>query len=266
MAELEQLTTIVHHEISRRWRSLLVWGLALGALGALYVALYPSMKSFMEQYLEQAPENMKQFFGELQGPLTVEQWLGMEFLDMLVPVALPFLVIIMGARALAGREERKTLDLLLSNPLPRRQLVISSLVTMAVASASVLALTWIITYLAVLIVGVELGPGRLASALAALWPMCLLLGALALFVSALVRRGALAIAVPGVVLIAMYVIEVLAQVSQTMEPMRVASFFHHLGSPIQGDFPWTFALVMLGGTCVLGIAASLAFNRRDLYT
>ena len=266
MAELGQLRALVAHEVSRRWRSLLVWGVALGGLGALYVALYPSMKTFMEQYLEQAPENMRRFLGELRGPLTAEQWLGMEFLDMLLPVALPFLVITMGARALAGREERKTLDLLLGNPLARRQLVVSSLLTMAASLALVLAVTWVISYLAVAIVGVELGAGRLASALAALWPMCLLFGALALLLSALVRRSAIAIAVPAVVLIAMYVVEALAQVSKTMEPVRIVSFFYHLGSPIQGDFPWTTVLAMLGGVCLLGLCASIAFERRDLYT
>jgi len=263
---LRQIWDLTAHQLRSRWRSLTVWGVALGALGALYVALFPSMRAFMEQYLEQAPESMRGFFGELQGPMTVEQWLGMEFLSLLVPLVLPFLVLIMGARAIAGSEERKTLDLLLSNPLPRRRVVASTMLAMALSLAGVLVVTWVLTYVAAPIAGVDLPPARLAAALVALWPMCLIFGVFALLLSAFVRRSAFAITIPAVVLVAMYVIATLSQVSKTMEPYRVLSLFYHLGSPIEGDFPWTAVLLMLAGSCALAGAAAAVFARRDLYT
>lgn len=84
--------------------------------------------------------------------------------------------------------------------------------------------------------------------------------------SALFRRAALAIAVPGAVLVAMYVVEGLAQVSKSIEPLRVLSLFYHLGRPLEGDFRWTAALLTLAGVCVLAGAAMAAFARRDIYT
>lgn len=266
MSSLDQIWGLVLHQLRGRWRSLIIWGVALGGLGALYVALYPSMSRLMEEYIETAPESMQQFFGEIQGPIGIEQWLGMEFLNMLVPVALPFMVIILGARSIVGREERKTLDLLLSNPLQRSQIVAGALGTMALSLAGVLAVTWLLTYVAVPFAGVELAPGRLAAAIAALWPMCLLFGVFALLLSAVVRRTALAIAIPGVVLIAMYVIAGLAEAVESIRSLRVVSLFYHLGRPIEGDFPWTAALLMLLGSGVLGAAAVAAFARRDVYT
>ena len=266
MSALAGVWTLTAHELRNRWRSLLVWSVILGGLGALYVGLYPSMSRFMEEYMEQAPENMQQFFGELQGPISAEQWMGMEFLNMLVPVALPFLVMLMGARAVSGREERKTLDLLLSNPLPRWQLIAGAVLTIGISLAGILAVTWVLTYVAVLIAGVHLSAAHLAAALVALWPLCLLFGTLALLLSALLRRSALAVAIPSVVLIAMYVIESVAQVTTSLQPVRAVSLFYHLGSPIEGDFPWTAVLLMLLGTGVLAGAAAAAFSRRDLYT
>jgi ABC-2 type transport system permease protein len=263
---LGQVWVLAAQQLRARWRSLTTWGVALGALGALYVALYPSMSSFMQDYLEQAPESMQGFFGEMQGSITVEQWLEMEFLSLLIPLVLPFLVMIMGARVIAGSEERKTLDLLLSNPLPRWQVVAGAVLTMAVSLAGVLGVTWVLTYLAAPIAGVDLSPALLAATLAALWPMCLLFGVLALLLSAFVRRSAFAITIPAVILVAMYVIETLAQVSKSMEPFRVISLFYHLGNPIEGDFPWTAVLLMLVGVCVLAGAAAAAFARRDIYT
>jgi len=266
VAGLRQVWTLMAHQLRRRVRSIGIWGVALGGLGALYVALYPSMSGLLEQYMEQAPEQMQQYLGGFQGPMTIEQWLEIEFVNVLIPVALPFMVMVMGARALAGSEERKTLDLLLSNPLRRERVVAGSLGTMALSVAGVLAITWVLTYIAVPLAGVDLSPARLAASLAALWPLCLFFGALALLFSALIRRSFLAITIPGVILVAMYVLEGLAQASKTMEPLRVLSLFYHLGRPLQGDFPWTAVLLMLAGVCILAGGAMAAFARRDIYT
>lgn len=253
-------------QLRHRLRSITIWGVALGALGALYVALFPSMSSLLEQYLEQASEQMQQFMGGLQGPMTIERWLELELIGSIIPIALPFMAMAIGARAVAGSEERKTLDLLLSNPLPRKNVIMAAMGTMAAALASVLAVTWVLTYIAVPAAGVELSPGRLAMGLVVLWPFCLFFGALALLLSALVRRSFLAIAIPGVVLVAMYVIGQLAQVSKTIEPLRVFSLFHHLGNPLEGDFPWTAVLTTLAAVIILGAGAAAAFSRRDIYT
>ncbi len=261
-----QWVRLAQTQLRSRIRSIIIWGIALGALGALYVALFPSMSSFLQQYLEQASEQMQQFMGSVRDSMTIEGWMEIEFLTSIIPIALPFLVIPMGARAVSGSEERKTLDMLLSTPLPRRHLVISSLASMAGSLACVLAVTWVITYIAVPLAGVGLGPGRLAAALVVLWVFCLLFGSIALLVSTWVRRSFLAIVVPTVILVVMYVIGNLAQVSKKAEPIRVFSLFYHLGHPVKGDFPWTALLLMLAAVCVITAAAVALFQRRDIYT
>jgi len=261
-----QLWVLVSHQLRLRWRSILIWGVALGALGALYVGLYPSMSSLMDDLVKEAPESLKKWMGNINGPMTAEQWMGMEFLNLLIPVALPFLVMLMGARTVAGSEERKHLDLLLSNPLRRREVILGSAGTMAISLAGILLLTYILTYIAVPIAGVGLKAGRLAAALAVLWPMCLLFGTFSLFLSALVRRAFLATVIPAVVLVVMYLVELLGQMTKTMEPARVVSLFYHLGSPIEGDVRWVAALLMLAGACVFSAAAVWAFSKRDVYT
>lgn len=266
MTGARQVWVLIAHELHRRRRSLLIWGVALGALGALYVALYPTMSRYIDEYMENAPGGMEHYFGESGGSMSVEQWLGSEFRVGIAPIALSFLVIIMGARAIAGSEERKTLDLLLSNPVRRSQVVAGSLGAMALSLAGTMVIIWILTYIAAPLAGVNLGPGRLAAGLMSLWPLCLVFGTLALLMSAWLRRAAIAVAVPAVVLVIMYVVESLAEAIEAVRPYRVISLFHHLGRPMEGDFPWTAALLMLAGTCVLGAAAVAAFARRDVYT
>jgi ABC-2 type transport system permease protein len=257
---------LTRQQLRARLRSILIWGVALGALGALYVALFPSMSDFLRQYLEQASEQMRQFMGQLQDSVTIQGWMEMEFYSSILPLALPFMAIPIGARAIAGSEERKTLDLLLSSPLPRWHVVASALGTMAAGLACVLGLTWILTYVAVPVAGVGLNPGHLAEALIVLWVFSLLFGTLALLVSAWVRRSFLAIVIPAVVLVVMYVVSNLAQVAKSAEPIRVFSLFYYLGHPLKGDFPWTAVLLMLAVVCILGGIAAAAFGRRDIYT
>jgi ABC-2 type transport system permease protein len=263
---LAQVRALVAHELRGRWRSLLIWGVALGGLGALYVALYPSMSGFLEDYIKSAPQSMRQYLGGLQGGVTIEQWLEIELTGAIIPIALPFLVILIGTRTIAGREERKTLDLLLSNPLSRRNLVWGAVLTMALSLASVLALTWILTYIAVPSAGVHLPAAHLAEGLVALWAFCLFFGTLALLLSALLRRGVLATVISAVVLVLMYILNGLSQISKSIEPVRVVSLFYQLGHPLSGDFPWTTVLVMLASAAVFVGGAMAAFARRDVYT
>lgn len=253
-------------DLRRRYRSLIIWGVALGALGALYVALYPTMSAVLEQYIEQAPEQMRQFMGGMQGTVSIQQWLELELFGGIVPIALPFLVIVLGARTIAGSEERRTLDLLLSHPLLRRQIVAGAAVTMAISLAAVLVLTCGITYLAVPFAGVRLGLGELAATLISLWPFCLLLGLFSLLVSSLVRRNIFAVLIPAMVLIATYVLNSLSQASESLRPLRFLSLLYYLGHPLQGDFPWTAVLAMLAGACLLFVLTILAFDHRDIYT
>jgi ABC-2 type transport system permease protein len=257
---------LARQQLRSRLRSVIIWGVALGALGVVYVALFPSMSEILRQYLDQGSDQMQQFMGQLRDSLTIEGWLEMEFVTSIIPLALPFLAIPIGARAISGSEERKTLDMLLSTPLPRWHVVTSGLATMAGGLAGALGITWVLTSIAILASGVGLNPGRLAAALAVLWVFCLLFGSLALLVSTWVRRSFLAVVIPTVVLVIMYVLGNLAQVSKQAEPIRVFSLFYHLGHPLKGDFPWTAVLVTLAAICVIGAAAVAVFQRRDIYT
>jgi ABC-2 type transport system permease protein len=266
MAGLGGTWTVISHQLHNRWRSLLIWGVAMGGLGALYVALYPSMSGLLDNYLQNAPEFVKGFLGDIQGTITVEQYLEIELMHAIFPVALPFLAITIAARAVVGSEERKTLDLLLSNPLPRWRVIAGAVATMAISLAGVLAVTWVITFIAVLFTGVHLNSGHLAAGLVAMGAFCLLFGTFGLLVSTLARRAVLATVVPAAVLVAMYVIDSLAKATKVMKPAGVFSLFHHLGTPLEGDFPWTAVLLMLAGACALAAGAAAAFARRDIYT
>jgi ABC-2 type transport system permease protein len=265
MDGLRKTWVLAANNLRSRYRSIIIWGVALGAMGALYVALYPVMSQFLSDYLNEMPENMRGFMGDLEGSITIQQWLEMEFLNVMLPIALPIMVIIMGARTIAGNEERKILDLQLSNPLRRSQIIGSAIVTMALSLAAVLAITWVITYLAVPLAGVDLGPGALVQAFVCYWAFCMLFGTMALLISALVRRNAFAVSIPLVVIVATYVLNSLYQASESLDNLKYFSILYYLGHPLT-DFPWLATVSILGVTCVLWGLSVAAFAKRDIYT
>ncbi len=266
MNSLRGIWILASHDLRRRWRSLLIWGIALGAVGALYVALYPTMKSFMDEFVKQASDSMRSWMGVTTASMSVEEWVGMKFLNLFVPVSLPFLVMLMGARAVAGSEERRELDLQLSNPIRRWQVIAASVLSMAVALLVVLTITWLLTYVTAPIARVDLSPGLLAIAMLVLWPFCLLFGTFSLLLSTLVRRSFLATTIPAVVLVVMYLTESLAQSIKSVQPARPFTLFYHLGNAVGGDVHWLAAALMFVGACTLTAGAIFAFAKRDIYT
>jgi ABC-2 type transport system permease protein len=243
-----------------------IWGGVLGLLGFLYVALFPSMGSELDQYIDSLPEGMKAFFPTIGVTESTEGWLNMELFSITAPLALPFFVIIMGARAIAGREERGRLDLLLSNPVPRWVLVTATFLTMMGALALALVIVHLLTWVAAPLFGVGLSASALAEGVANLFPFALVFGGLALLLSAVFRRATPAIVLPGALLVGMYVLEGLGNYSEAVEPLKPAGIFYYYGSAILDGIDWTnFAGVLLVAFALAGIAVA-AFQRREIYT
>jgi ABC-2 type transport system permease protein len=254
------------HSLRLQRRAILIWGLALGALTAMVVSAYPSLGPQLDEMMANYPPEMLAFFGEVSSMSTIEGFLALEVFNLMAPLALAFYAIILGARAIAGAEERGTLDLFLGNPLPRWQLVANGFATIAGALLGSGALLGLCTWVPALLAGVDLSFGSVVAATLNLLPLCLFFDGLALLTSALVHRTALAIAIPGAILVAMYVVNALGSLSDALEPLRPLSVFYHYGSAIENGIAWpSFVAIALLGTALAGLAAA-AFARRDIYT
>jgi ABC-2 type transport system permease protein len=257
---------LIAHSLRLQRRAILIWGLALGALTAMVVSAYPSLGPQLDEMMANYPPEMLAFFGEVTSMSTIEGFLALEVYNLMAPLALAFYAIILGARAIAGAEERGTLDLFLGNPLPRWQLVANGFATIAGALAGSAAVLGLCTWIPALLAGVDLPFGSVVAAALNLLPLCLFFGGLALLTSALVHRAALAIALPGAVLVAMYVVNALAGLSEAMEPLRPLSIFKHYGSAIENGIAWpSFIVITLIGAAFAGLAA-VVFAKRDIYT
>src|SRR4051812_41801161 len=82
--------TLVGHGLRLQTRAIVIWGLALGALSAMMVAVFPSVAPQMETLLTTYPPEMLAFFGDATSAGTIQGFLALEAFSLIIPLALGF--------------------------------------------------------------------------------------------------------------------------------------------------------------------------------
>lgn len=248
-------------------RAAIGWAIGIAAVAVLYASLFPSIKSSsasLQSYIDKLPDALKTVLGtDYASPAG---YLRGEIFSSMGVVLLLIFAIGAGARTIAGEEEDRSLDLLLSTPL-RRSTVLRdkalAVAAIAVALAAVL-----------LVVLVVLGPAfQLHLGVAELGAACLMLallacafGAIALAVGASTGRRVWAIAVAAGIAVLTYILNAVAPTVSGLEPLRPLSPFRWYLEPdplLTGLHPANVAV--LGGIAIVGyVVAVVGFGRRDL--
>jgi ABC-2 type transport system permease protein len=244
-------------------RALWAWGGSLGGLGALIAAIWPSIEGSVDELTESYPENLKEAFN-IDTLDTVERYVDAEILSLIVPLAVAFYAIRCMTRATVGAEDRGHLDTLLALPVARRLLVVSGFAVAAIMTASVLFVTWLLTFLAGTLAGTGISAPTLAEGMANVWPLAMAFAGLAALAAGLVRGAGTVTGLAAGTLIAMYVLDVVGRLADSIEPLRAVSAFRYYGSAIQDglDLGHVAVLTVAGALCML--AGALAFERRDV--
>jgi ABC-2 type transport system permease protein len=250
-------------------RGILGWSLGLAGLVAMMVAVYPSVRDNpgLDELLESYPDALKGVIG-FGGELDYSSgagYLGIELFSIMVPLLLIIAAVSAGSAAVAGEEERGTLDLLLSTPVSRRRLVLEKLG----ALTTELALLGAVLLVALVIgswagdMGVSaahLGGATLSAVLLALG-----FGAIALFAGAARGRRGLAIAVAAAAAVGAYFVDTLSSLSGFLAAIEVGSPFYHYSAsdPLRHGLDAGHVAFLLAVVVVAAALAVVAADRRD---
>jgi ABC-2 type transport system permease protein len=251
-------------------QSLLWWSLGLVGLVAMLTSVYPSVRDneSMKKLVEQYPEALKAFiaFGGSVDYSSGAGYLGSELFSFMVPLLLLVAAIGAGARAIAGEEERGTLDLLLANPISRRRLVLEKLGALVAELALLAVVLWCALAVGAGAANMGIGLDKLAAATVDATLLALLFGVLALLVGCMSGRRAPAVAVPAAAAVAAYLVNALAAIVSWLEPVQKASPFYHYvaGDPLRHGFALGHSVLLLLAIAVVSALAPFAFAGRDL--
>jgi ABC-2 type transport system permease protein len=248
-------------------RSIVMWALAVAAVGVLYASFYPSMTSpEMEAAMEAFPPGLLDALGmtDITSPAG---YVGSTTYGLLGPVLMIIFAASIGTRAIAGEEEDGRLDLLLAHPVRRLSVVIQRGAAMAIA----LVLAGAVLLVAMIAVSgpagfADLGAGNLAAASAQLVLLALVFGSIALTGGAVTGSPALANAVVAVAAVGTYLANTLGPTVDALAWTQKASpfFYYSGGRPLVNGFQPGDAVVLVIIAVVLSGIAALGFSRRDV--
>lgn len=248
-------------------RALIGWSIGLAVMVLFNMAFYPSIKgnSQFDDLMDQMPEALRSFVGT-ESLTSPAGYLDAQFFIFVVPLLFLIFTISRGSDAIAGEEQRKTIDVLLSNPVTRRRVLIEKFESMLLSTTLVGAAFVISLWLSTVVFKMDIGVWPIVRATAGAILLAVFFGAVALLVGAATGKKGLAIAVAAATATLFYFLNSLALSVESLSSLqKLSPFYYGVGSsptaqPLQiGD-----AAVLLVGTAVLLAGAILTFERRDL--
>lgn len=190
-----------------------------------------------------------------------------ENFSLVGPIAIIVLCASIGARSLAGEEEARTMDLILSNPVSRSGFLLEKMLAMIGYAALFGIVTFVGTWIGVWLGGLdEVSVSGIASISLLLTLFGLVYGGVALLVGAATGRRSLATMVTtGVALVTWFMFSFFP-LSENFEPFaNLSPFQWYLGSdPLLNGMDWSGAAKLAGTFVVLIVASIPLFSGRDL--
>lgn len=254
------------------WLQAVLWGLALGAMGFLVVLMIPDANGLkqMRDLLESLPPILLRAVGvgdDLDFIATPEGFIAVGFFGktLLLLAAYP---VIVGLRVTSSEEHSGTLDILLSFPLPRWQIVLQKFIAYALTAVVVIACLFVGMLAGQAVTGLQLNMGRIALTILNALPCLTLILAFTILVGAMINNRRLTIGISTVFVVGSFMLDVVGQLAKGSfaEDLRALSFFRYYDSTgvmqnglVAANF---IGLLLVAGVLV---ATSLyVFQRRDV--
>jgi ABC-2 type transport system permease protein len=251
---------------------MIFWGVGIGLLALLQIISIPSVDGM--KATADAIAKMPPFIVQLIGGGDVtflaspEGYLNNQYFAIVL-VIFGVYAMIVGLNITANEETKGIMDLLLSLPVSRRQLVLEKFLAYCVLVTAVVAISTIIIYLGLAMTpAVSIPFSTLLAASVNIIPGTLTMLAFTAFVAAIVRRRGQATAIAVVFLIGSYFVDVLGRTVSTsfLNTLRVISFYAYYDSTgvVQHGLSLGNIGVLLAAAAVLIAGALWAFQRRDV--
>lgn len=253
------------HLAERFSRNALIWAGAFALYAAILLSVYPSFAESMTQdFTEMYPQAMIEAFNITALDIPTG-FLAAEVYSY-APLVLAFFPIMALAGSIAGEEERGALDMTLTNPISRRDIVLSNWVTIAGWMFVILLATGLATWIAALAMDIDLTARESFRAPLNIFPIAMLFGSLALLLSTRMRsKGAVVGATFGLMFMT-YLLDIAGKLASDFSWLSKLSPFHYHGSAITDGVNFTNSLGMTALAVVLMLLAIPSFQRRDIYT
>jgi ABC-2 type transport system permease protein len=261
------VTTIFAYALNRFRGQVLGWGLILFLLSMLSVARYDIMRENQEvvrQMLQGSVRQLVAMFGDPARVMTPGGFLSLAFFSFM-PLILGVFAVLGGSGLLAADEENGTLDLVLAHPVSRTALFAGRLLAFAVATAAILALSWLGFLVAMNWSTLDVGWWAMARPFVSLLALLFFFAGLALLLSMVLPSRRLAAMAAGMVLVASYFLTTLARLDTSLENVaRLSPINYYQGGEAVDGLNGAWLAGLLAAAWLFTALAWWCFERRDI--
>jgi ABC-2 type transport system permease protein len=258
---------LVRQTVRIELKPLLGWALSTLALVVALAAFFPAIEgnSALTGSFDALPPSVQAAFG-IADLSSAAGYLQGQMFSTLAPLIFLSFAIGRGARAIAGEEERGTMDLLLSNPIRRSRVVLEKGAAILLQLVALALVVWLSLVVVGPLFDLDVDVGNLAGATASVAALGGLYGAIALCLSGATGRRALSLGITAGLAGAGYLYTAIAPfVSLLRDHPGISPFQHGYGySPIANGLRWGNFLTLVVGAAVFVAAAPILFDRRDV--
>lgn len=263
---------LIKRTIAVNKKTLLAYILIATLLAWMFVVFFPSIHEQAEDFsklMENYPEAFLKAFGvETENLfLQLESFLAAEHYSLMWPLLLLVLAITQAGAAIAGEIEKGTMEILLSQPLSRRQIYLSKFIAgFLIIFTFVWASNFLVVPLAKLYeVEINLKSYWTISLLGTLFGLAVF--CLTMMFSAFFSTKGRAASLSAGILILMYALNLFASLKESAENLKYFSFFYYYdynAALLEGKIEPLAIGVFLGASVVCTLVGLFWFNRRDI--
>lgn len=172
----------------------------------------------------------------------------------------------MGSSTIAGEERDGTMDILLANPKSRTYVLLSKTGALVLSVAVATVALWVPVHPIAALLGVEIAGLDVEALMLHLFANSLFFGMLALALGAITgNKGTATGATTAILVLSFFGVGFLPLIDGGQTISKVLPWYYFDGSdPVNNGVAWGHLAVLISGSVLLLVAATVGFNRRDL--
>lgn len=262
--------SIFRETLRRHWRQVLYWGIGIGMLSFYLMVVIPDVDA-LKQYANMVsamPPVILQMFGLSSGEAlaTPEGFIAFGLSYSLFIMAV--FAVLAGLNVTANEEDSGILDMVLSQPLPRWRIIVEKFAAYTIITVGITLIGYLGLVIGSQLSNLEVDVQKMLPGYLNMAPSALVMLALTIFITTLVRRKSTATGIVVAVIAGSYFADFLGKAASNaiVDLARIFSFWaYYDGEAVVQNGLNIGNVVLLVASALILVAGSLwAFNRRDI--
>lgn len=256
---------LIWQELKFRRNAIIGWSLGLCFFPVVYIGIYPQVADEMAGL---ADLELYQALGMSLG--TFPDWVG-SILVVFMPLVAAIFAVLNGTGTLAGEEEDGRLEMIVTLPLPRWQIIIAKAIAFVISSLLMFVVVSTVSFLVFQAIEsqieTELTGWDLFTAVLFAWPLVFAMGMISMFLATFSPKQRIAAMIAAAILVVSYFGSNLAASTTALEPFEPFFLFTYLdatGTAVTEGQQAGDILVLLGIGLVAFVLAVFFFENRNL--